>query len=364
MRDRPHINIIVTTFILNILGILSLFSALHYKGDFVGQAIFFKQLIWVVSGWVLLFMFAYINYRVFFELSWPIYIITLMLLLGVMFFGSVHMGAKRWIDLGSFSMQPSEFAKVTTVLLMARFFSYIFSRKEGFFRSFLNEVIFPFLPLSICVLLIYKQPDLGTALVIIFVFFLMGLGCGMRKLHIIIIVCFFLLALPFGWHFLKDYQRERIMVFLNPDIDPLGIGYTIIQSKIAIGSGGILGKGFLSGTQSQLNFMPARHTDFIFTVLSEEWGFVGSMFLLYLYYVLLNNILKIAYYARDKFGFCLGIGIFSLFFIHIFINISMVMGLLPVVGIPLAFFSYGGSYSLINFILLGIVFNIYRKNSL
>ena len=189
---------------------------------------------------------------------------------------------------------------------------------------------------------------------------MLALGKGVRRRNLIILSLIILIAAPLGWSVLKDYQKDRLMVFMNPDIDPLGAGYTIIQSKIAIGSGGLLGKGFLAGTQNQLNFIPARHTDFIFTVFAEEWGFLGCLFLLALYYLVLNIILNTATKTKDDYSYILCIGIFSLFFIHIFINLAMVMGFLPVVGLPLLFFSYGGSYTLISFILLGIFLNILK----
>ncbi len=351
------------TFFLNVIGLLVLFSALHRQGDFTGRSLFFRQIFWVCLGWVVFAVFCFVNYRVFFDGAWFIYAVVAALLLGVALFGQVRMGARRWLDFGLFSLQPSEFAKLAALFLTARMFTvYLGGFSAGCLDSFKKEVLYPFLPLLAIIFLIYRQPDLGTSLVIIFLFSLMAWGCGMRRINLFIILLAFITCIPVGWHFLKPYQRERIMVFLNPNIDPLGTGYTIIQSKIAIGSGGLLGKGFLAGTQSQLNFIPARHTDFIFTVVAEEWGFVGVCVLLFLYYLLLVNILDIAGTSRDKFGMYLAVGIFSLFFIHIFINIAMVSGLLPVVGIPLAFLSYGGSYYLINFILLGIAVNIYRLN--
>ncbi len=362
LRDKNYFYTLCLIFSLSLIGLLVLFSSLHYKGELVGKSIFFRQLIWVFSGWILLFFFSRVNYRVFFELSWVIYGITLLSLLAVLVLGDVRMGARRWIEIGFFSFQPSEFAKIAVLFLAARFYAVRLGRGKGYLRSFWHEVVAIFLPFLPAFFLVFKQPDLGTTLVIVFLLLLMGFGCGMKKRNIIVVFLVCILMVPLGSLFLKEYQKERIAVFLNPNIDPLGMGYTITQSKIAIGSGQVFGKGFLSGTQGQLNFIPARHTDFIFTLVGEEWGFFGALILLGLYFFLMQIILDISFSCRDKFGFCLGIGIYALFFVHIMINIAMVIGFLPVVGIPLAFLSYGGSYMFLNFMLIGVLLNIHRQN--
>jgi rod shape determining protein RodA len=223
-------------------------------------------------------------------------------------------------------------------------------------------VLYPLILIGISALLIFKQPDLGTALIVIFLFFAMGLSSHVKKRYFIVLIALGLIAVPFGWHMLKDYQKKRLVVFVNPNVDPLGAGYNIIQSKIAVGSGRLFGKGFLAGTQNQFNFMPERHTDFIFTVWAEEWGFAGAMFLLFIYWIIITKILEISTMAKDYFGRLLAVGIASLLFLHVFINMGMTLGILPVVGIPLIFMSYGGSNLLINSILIGILFNISRQS--
>jgi rod shape determining protein RodA len=262
------------------------------------------------------------------------------------------MGAQRWLTFMGLTFQPSELAKISAIFLLARFFSHRDSK--DFFQTFL----WPLLLIILMAFLIFKQPDLGTSLIIIFLFFSMGFSSRVKKRYFVVLILLGLLTAPFAWNFLKDYQKKRLTVFINPNVDPLGAGYTIIQSKIAIGSGKIKGKGFLSGTQNQFNFLPERHTDFIFTVIAEEWGFVGSIFLLLIYWIILKKILAIANTAKDLFGKILAQGISSLFFMHIFINIGMTLGIIPVVGLPLIFLSYGGTNLLVNFILMGVIFNI------
>jgi len=343
-------------FLLNIISIICVYSALHQGGVLQNEDIFQKQIVWVAVSWVSLIVFSFVNYRLYFDIAWPFYLLNLILLLAVDFAGSSALGAQRWLSFGGFNFQPSEFCKVATIFLMARLFSN--QDRQGLVRG----VLYPLFCILISAALIFKQPDLGTALVVIFLFFAVGLSSNLKKFYFIGIILLALIAVPFGWKHLKDYQQKRLLVFVNPDTDPLGAGYNIIQSKIAVGSGKLLGKGFLSGTQNQFNFMPERHTDFIFTVLAEEWGFIGSIFLLLLYWLILSKILDIADIAKDEFARLLTIGIGSLFFIHVFINIGMTLGVLPVVGIPLIFMSYGGSNLMINSILIGILINIARQS--
>jgi rod shape determining protein RodA len=211
------------------------------------------------------------------------------------------------------------------------------------------------------IFLILQQPDLGTALMIFFIYLSIVYFAGVKRKYIVILLIILVFLSPLLWHFLKDYQKERLLVFLNPDKDPLGAGYTVTQSKIAIGSGRFLGKGWLSGTQGQLRFLPEAHTDFIFSSFSEEWGFLGSLFLLILYYLLIFYSLKIALATNEYFERLLAWGIVSMFFIQIFINLSMTLGMAPVVGLPLIFFSYGGSSIVVSFLSLGILMNINKK---
>ncbi|UCC95911.1 MAG: rod shape-determining protein RodA, partial [Candidatus Omnitrophota bacterium] len=280
------------------------------------------------------------------------YGLNLILLIAVIFFGKEVMGAQRWLSVGGVRFQPSEISKATTILILARFFS---AAKGN------NRVKDFFLPLGLVVLnafLIFKQPDLGTAAILIILFAMMGFSSRVKKRYFTIVLLVGLLLLPLGWKLLEDYQKQRLIVFLNPNVDPLGAGYTIIQSKVAIGSGKLFGKGFLSGTQNQFNFLPERHTDFIFTVIAEEWGFFGGSVLLFVYWIILKKILDTARSLKDSFAQYLIQGISSLFFLHIFVNIGMTLGVLPVVGLPLIFLSYGGTHLLVSFMLMGILFNI------
>jgi len=337
---------------LNILSLLAIYSALHQAGEFVGQDILFRQMIWIALSWTALIIFGLINYRIYYNICFIIYGISLVLLLAVEVFGKTVMGAQRWLSVFGFTFQPSEFSKIAIILVMARCFST--SEQKGFLKNFLM----PFSLTMLNALIIFKQPDLGTALIIVFLFFGMGLFSRTNKWYFIICIVLGLCLVPAALHSLKDYQRQRLTVFMNPDVDPLGAGYTIIQSKIAIGSGKLTGKGFLAGTQNQFNFMPERHTDFIFTVITEEWGFLGALTLFLIYWFMIRKIIRKAIEARDDYSYLLALGISLLFFLHIFINIGMALGILPVVGLPLIFLSYGGTNLLINFILMGIFLNI------
>lgn len=348
--------IVICLLILNILSIFSIYSSLHQGGEFVGGGILGKQIIWIFLGWIFLIFFSFINYRFYFDLGYLIYGLNLILLVAVYFFGKTTMGAQRWLSIFGFTFQPSELSKIATIIILAKFFAE--SREEKFAKDFL-------LPLSLVVanaLIIFKQPDLGTALIIIFLFFAMGFFSKLNKLYFIgCLIVVFILS-PFAFNSLKSYQKKRLAVFINPNADPLGTGYTIIQSKIAIGSGRVLGKGFLAGTQNQFNFLPERHTDFIFTVVAEERGLLGCLFLILIYWLILKKILQKTKGLQDQFAYFLCLGISLLFFLHVFINIGMTLGILPVVGLPLIFLSYGGTNLITMFILMGIFFNIYLSN--
>ena len=340
---------------LNLLSLISIYSSLHQGGELSNPSILYKQIIWIIASWFLLAIFASINYRIYFDAGYIIYALNLLLLLLVYFFGKTAMGAQRWISILGITFQPSELSKIAIIIILARFFSQ--NERQGPFKDFLV----PLGLVSLNALIIFKQPDLGTALIIIFIFFGLGFFSRIRKRYLIFLLVLGLILSPFALKKLEDYQLRRLTVFLNPNIDPLGSGYTIIQSKIAIGSGGLTGQGFLAGTQNQFNFLPERHTDFIFTVIAEEWGFLGALFLLLLYWLILKKILQKTKELRDSFAYYLCIGITLIFFLHIFINIGMALGILPVVGLPLICLSYGGTNLFLNFILLGIFFNIARQ---
>lgn len=349
---------ILLIIILNILSLAALYSSLHQGGQLEDTVTFHRQFIWITISWLFLIIFSCINYRIFYDFGFILYGLNILLLVGVHLFGKQVMGAQRWIEIMGFTFQPSELSKLTTIIILAHFFS--IKRENRTYKRF-------FLPLVLVLfnfLLIFKQPDLGTGLILIIFFFILGLSSTIKKKYFITTFIIGMLLCPFAWHILKDYQKQRLTVFLNPNTDPLGAGYTIIQSKIAIGSGKIFGKGFLSGTQNQFNFLPERHTDFIFTVIAEEGGLIGSIFLLLIYFLLIQIILNKARKLTENFARLICIGIATFFFFHVFINISMTLGILPVVGLPLAFLSYGGSNLLICFILMGIFFNIIKNNEL
>ncbi len=339
----------------NLVSILSLYSSLHQQGQFVGEEILLRQIIWILLAWLIFFGITAINYRLYYGLSFFLYALSIILVGAVYVAGYEAMGAQRWLTVGGLTFQPSEFAKITIVILMARFFSQ--PPKNNFWIDF----CLPFLFVGGCVLMIINQPDLGSGLIIGLTAFLIGLFSRVKKKYFVLAFVFILIAAPFSWNLLKSYQQNRIIAFVNPNVDPLGSGYTIIQSKIAVGSGQVLGKGFLSGTQNQFNFLPERHTDFIFTVIAEEWGFLGSIILIFIYWLVIKKILDRLKKVRDPFAYQLGIGIAVYFFVHIFVNIGMALGVFPVVGLPLLFISYGGSHIICSFILMGIFFNISRN---
>ncbi|MFC1709998.1 rod shape-determining protein RodA [Candidatus Omnitrophota bacterium] len=356
--------ILFTTIAILCISLLALYSGCHQKGEFVRKAIFFKQLVWILIGLLFSFVFYKIDYRKLWDFVWPLYGIVLFALILVLFFGRTKLGAQRWLELGGFNFQPSELGKFVIILALSRYFSQksieelkIFQNRSSLMKGFI-------LPLGITLIiasLVAIQPDLGTAIIYVFIFMFLAFFVGVRFKYILSFLGLILLSSPLFWFFLRGYQKDRLLVFLNPNRDPLGAGYTIIQSKIAVGSGRFLGKGWLAGTQNQLNFLTERHTDFIYSTIGEEWGFLGSIVLIILFYILVKRILKLSERAYDPFAKNLCLCIASLIFVQFFINIAMTIGFMPVVGLPLPFISYGGS-SLVSFLLLvGIVLNISKS---
>lgn len=289
------------------------------------------------------------------RLAWPIYIIGCILLIAVMFKGTVAGGARRWLVIGGFRMQPAEFTKLGLILLYARLFSSDKASGKGFdFKT----LVFPVVLLIIPAILIAKEPDLGTALCHVLIAGSMLLVAGIqRKTLIKIILSVGILAVP-TWTLLKDYQRNRVLNFLSPEMDPLGTGYHAIQSKIAVGSGAMTGKGFLQGTQTQLRFLPEQTTDFIFSVLAEEWGFWGSLFVIGLYALLIFRMLRVSARCTDSFSAYVSFGVAAMMFWHVLINIGMVIGVMPVVGVTLKLMSYGGSSLIAAMVGIGIVLGV------
>lgn len=289
-----------------------------------------------------------------------LYVFNLIMLLAVMLIGQSALGAQRWISIGPISIQPSEFSKLIMIVSLAG----MLEEKVGKLNT-LEDLIPVAAYVGLPFLLVLKQPDLGTSLVFLAIFFGMVFVCGIRLRLLGGIFAAGIAMLPLLWHFLKDYQKMRIMVFMDPNVDPLGSGYHIIQSKIAIGSGMLWGKGLFEGTQSQLNFLPENHTDFIFAVVGEELGFIGVVCLLLLYMVVLWRGVQIAKDASDMFGRLLAVGITSMLAFHVLVNVGMTLGIMPVTGIPLPLMSYGVSSLTTNIMAVAILINIQlRKKKL
>ena len=365
MRNSTF-TILIIAILISCIGILSIYSSTYQKENQQWKQIYRRQILWLLLGLTLFVLMSNFNYRRLWDATYFLYAFALFMLLLVFVLGAVRLGAQRWLKIAWFNFQPSETAKLIIVIFLARYFSTksaddvsLLSGKFGIFRG----LILPFIFVAIPVSLIVEQPDLGSALMILFVFITLLYLAGVKLKYMFIFLCIALVSLPILWQFLRDYQKERLLVFLNPNIDPLGAGYTVIQSKIAIGSGGIFGKGWLSGTQSQLHFLPESHTDFVFATFAEEWGFLGSIALLFLYYLLIRQGIRIAQRNGDHFGRLLAFGISLMLSIQVFINIAMNLGLAPVVGIPLPLMSYGGSSICVTFASLGILANIDKTRS-
>ncbi len=307
------------------------------------------------GGMVVLFAAALIDVRIWFRYAYLLYFAVLALLVAVEVAGSMGMGAQRWIDLKVFQLQPSEIMKVALVLALARYFHGVAEEDIGRPVMLLIPTVLVLAPAG----LVLKQPDLGTAGMLLMcgaaVFFVAGVRLWKFALGLVA----GLSAIPVAWQFLHEYQRQRVLTFLNPESDPLGAGYHILQSKIALGSGGLVGRGFLEGTQSHLNFLPEKQTDFIFTMLAEELGMLGALALLALYGLLFVYGFAIALRARNQFGRILAIGLTTNLFLYVFINMAMVMGLVPVVGVPLPLISYGGTAMLAVMGGFGLVQSVY-----
>jgi rod shape determining protein RodA len=347
------------TLLMIVLGII-LISLLNLYSTGYNQAyprqdyVYLRQFQWIVIGLLFMTVAFSIDYRMISRYGYVIYGLSIVLLLVVFFYGYATRGSQRWILLGGFSFQPSELMKLTLILALAKYFDQ--NRRVESYR--LKDLGVPFLIMLVPFLLILRQPDLGTAMVLFIIFTSMVLFIGVHWKSFAWSALMGLLLAPAGWFFLKDYQKERIMTFINPESDPLGSGYHVLQSIIAIGSGSIIGKGFLKGTQTQLRFLPERHTDFVFSVFAEEWGFIGGMVLLVLFMSLILWGLRIALHARDYNGTLIAVGITALIFWEVFINIGMVLGILPIVGIPLPFFSYGGSSTVVLMTCIGLLLNV------
>ena len=298
---------------------------------------------------------ALIDIRRWYSLCYLAYFAVLAMLVGVEFFGQVGMGAQRWIDLKVIQLQPSELMKVALVMALARYFHGRSLEEVRGFTRLLPPLALILLPVG----LVLKQPDLGTALTLLAIGGVMFFVVGVRLWKFALVIAGGLAAIPIGWQFLHDYQQKRVLTFLNPENDPLGAGYHITQSKIALCSGGVFGKGFMQGSQSHLNFLPEKQTDFIFTMLAEEFGMVGGLFLLLIYAGIIVYGFAIALRSRNHFGRVLAMGVSANLFFYVFINTAMVMGLIPVVGVPLPMISYGGTAMVAVMGSIGLLLSVY-----
>ena len=350
-----HWNLFYAMMGLAAMGLIFIHSASHYEtGQFA-----MKQLFWMGVGLLAFFSIAILGYRTFLGMSYLLYVIAIGLLLWVLVLGEAHLGAQRWFRIGPVAFQPSEFAKLATVLALANFLgsNHQWEKEGRFILSALGIALLPFF-------LIVKQPDLGTALLFLPMVVVLLFLWGMRYRYVIGSALMVAVATPFLWQFLKEYQKKRILVFLNPNLDPLGAGYTALQSRIAIGSGGLFGRGYLNGTQSQLDFVPEHHTDFIFCVIGEEWGFAGSILLLFLYGWLFKACFEVLEHTTDVKAKLLVAGLMSLMFCQVFINIGMSFGLMPITGLTLPLVSYGGSSFFATAIALGLIVSVYKERSI
>lgn len=412
--------------LLVLIGILMIYSAGFDPIEEVNKGLYKKQLLWFVIGFTLMIAVTFMNYKLLGDYSLHIYIFLLVLLICTLLFGTSVRNTRAWLNLGLFSIQPSEFMKLGLVLLLGKYLEI----RERDIMNF-KELLVPSILTIIPIIIIIKQPDFGSSMIFVPLLFALLFVGGADVTHLLSIIAIAVIALVVPiiityreWigvegsnfilnffkdtgllfivsgilgvisitayvlnfffikkyyrkiyipatvlslglflsviiqNFLKGYQKKRILVFLNPDLDPHGSGYNIIQSKIAVGSGGFFGKGFLHGSQSQLGFLPEKTSDFIFSVVAEEWGFIGSILLLVLLLIIVYRGIQIALEAKDKFGALLASGITSIFFFHIFVNIGMAVGIMPVTGLPLSFVSYGGSNLIMSMIGIGILINI------
>ncbi len=354
------------TLIAAVLGILVMSlvvigSATHVNEAGAGQFHFVQRqgIFAIVNIFLIIFLMNF-DYKTLQGCGNKLYIFNIIMLLAVMIMGESALGAQRWIQIGPITLQPSEFSKLIMIVCLAGLLEDSVGRLKTL-RDLMPVAFYVGLPF----ILVLKQPDLGTSLVFMAIFFGMVFACGINLWLLFGIFAAGIAMMPVLWQFLKDYQKMRIMVFLDPNVDPLGSGYHIIQSKIAIGSGMLFGKGLFEGTQSQLNFLPENHTDFIFAVVGEELGFVGATFLLLLYLVVLWRGIRIAEEATDVFGRLLAVGITSMIAFHVLVNVGMTIGIMPVTGIPLPLMSYGVSSLTTNMLAVAVLLNIHiRKQGL
>jgi rod shape determining protein RodA len=343
--------LLVITLGISLVGVLQIYSATH---ETAWSDAWWKQMLYLSAGVFLMWVFSQVDYHALLSRAWVFYALGVAGLIAVFVIGTVAGGARRWIPIGGgFKLQVSEFVKLAVLLLVARFVADI--KKDYVEWRDIVKIAAPVLALFA---LVSKQPDLGTALTYLPILAAGVLIAGLRWQYVAVIVLVAAISLPVAWHFLHDYQRARLTTFLDPSQDPRGSGYQVIQSRIAVGHGGMWGRGVTQGTQTQLQFLPVPHTDFIFSAFAEETGFVGVVVVLGLYFLLLMQIIQNAQTAPDKAGMMICIGVAALLLFHVLVNVGMVVGRMPVTGIPLPLMSAGGSATLSIFIMLGLVNNV------
>lgn len=347
--------IVGITLAISALGLMMMVSA--GGGEWGMYAM--PQFVRLMGALVLMFGVALIPFRLLMRYAYVIYALFVVVLIGVDIAGHIGMGAQRWLRIGVINVQPSEFMKLALILALARYFHQL---QPEDIRRF-NFLIPPLLMIAIPAVLILRQPNLGTTVILVLLGASMLFLAGLQWRYIIVVGVGALSAAPVAWHFLHDYQKRRVITFLDPEKDPLGAGYNILQSMIAIGSGGFFGKGYLQGSQGQLDFLPEKQTDFIFTMLTEEMGFVGGIILLGMYFALISMSFTVALRSKSSFGSMIAAGIGITIFVHVMINCAMVMGMVPVVGLPLPLLSYGGSITVSTILGVGLLLNAYANRN-
>ena len=354
---RMDFTLIAATAAIIVMSLVIIGSATHINTPSDERYWFVQRqgLFAILNGALAVFLMNF-DYKMLQRYGNRLYVFNIIMLLAVMFLGHSALGAQRWIQLGPITLQPSEFSKIIMIVSLAA----MLEDKIGKLNN-LHDLLPVAAYVGLPFLLVMKQPDLGTSLVFMAIFLGMIFASGVNLRLLGSIFAAGIACMPILWHFLKDYQKMRIMVFMDPNVDPLGSGYHIIQSKIAIGSGMLFGKGLFGGTQSQLNFLPENHTDFIFAVVGEELGFIGAAFLLVLYLIVLWRGVKIAREASDTFGMLLAVGITSMLAFHVLVNVGMTTGIMPVTGIPLPLMSYGVSSLTTNIMSIAILLNIHMR---
>ncbi|MCD6459572.1 rod shape-determining protein RodA [bacterium] len=360
LQSFKYINIplLALTVILTAIGVFFIYSA-SYQITIETQSqvnYYSKQIIWVAVSFCIFLFVLFYGYENIMKQSFLILGLNIILLIMVYIFGNERYGAQRWLQFGGLVLQPSEITKVTIILALSRYVSLNIHNYRSF-RFMFTAFLIVFVPM----ILILRQPDLGTALVFIPIFFSIIFVAGTPIKHILKLIVPGLVSAPVFWFLLKDYQKNRIRVFWDPNLDPTGLGYQSIQSKIAIGSGGLFGKGWLHGTQNQLNFLPKRYTDFIFSIIGEEWGFLGACIILLIYFAIIIIGIYIASKSRDIYGKLVATGISIMLLSHVIINVGMTIGVMPITGLPLLFLSYGGSSMLTAMISVALLQSIWMK---